>query len=130
MLIRTRRAICSKMRWLGFCTLALLFLTRPSTGQDSLIEGLQNSETDSNRRIYFKHKLEFSLDTGWLPNNIPFIFDPFMGEKWDRTPLDYTLGTYYALAPLALGEYSSSFFYTWQYGPHVQSVLHRHSARA
>lgn len=41
--------------------------------------------------MYFKHKLEFSLDAGWLPNNIPFIFNPLMGEKWAQNPLDYTL---------------------------------------
>jgi Lipid A 3-O-deacylase (PagL) len=84
------------VRRLLFCTLTLLCLPLPSIGQDSKtqpsIEASQNFETaDSNRKIYFRHKLELSLDTGWLPNNIPFIFDPFMGQKWDRTPLDYTL---------------------------------------
>lgn len=48
-------------------------------------------QLDFNRKIYFKHKLEFSLDTGWLPDNIPFIFDPLLGDKWAQTPLDYTL---------------------------------------
>src|SRR5580700_9921410 len=78
------------------CTLTLLCLPLPSIGQDSqtqaLIEASHNFETaDSNRKIYFRHKLELSLDTGWLPNNIPFIFDPFLGQKWDRPPLDYSL---------------------------------------
>src|SRR5579863_4042603 len=84
------------VRCLLFCPLMLLFLALPSIGQGSksqpLIEDSENSETaDSNRQIYFKHKLEVSLDTGWLPKNIPFIFDPFMGQPWAQTPLDYTL---------------------------------------
>jgi lipid A 3-O-deacylase PagL len=80
-----------------FCALALLLcLTWPLIAQDSksqfLVTTLSAPErADSNKKIYFKHKLEVSLDIGWLPNNIPFIFDPFMGEKWDRPPLDYTL---------------------------------------
>ncbi|PYU34245.1 MAG: hypothetical protein DMG31_06565 [Acidobacteria bacterium] len=76
--------------------LACLAQPGPSICQDS--KGQFSDETlpkfeggDFNRKIYFKHKLEFSLDTGWLPNNIPFIFDPFMGEKWARVPMDYTL---------------------------------------
>jgi hypothetical protein len=68
----------------------------PSIGQDSKSqfsdETLTNFEPgDFNRKIYFKHKLEFSLDTGWLPNNIPFLFNPLMGEKWAQNPLDYAL---------------------------------------
>jgi hypothetical protein len=81
-----------------FCTLTFVCLAqpKPSIAQDSKSkfsgETLAKLEPgDFNRKIYFKHKLEFSLDTGWLPNNIPFIFDPFMGEKWARVPLDYTL---------------------------------------
>jgi len=81
-----------------FFTLILACLAQPvpSIGQDSKsqVSGetlLKLEPGDFNREIYFKHKLEFSLDMGWLPNNIPFIFDPFMGEKWARVPMDYTL---------------------------------------
>lgn len=86
------------------CFLALVLLAKPavSVGQDSSAgqdpkdeqpsEVLRNlTPADFNRKIYFKHKLEFSLDTGWLPNNIPFIFDPFIGDKWGTNPVDYTL---------------------------------------
>jgi hypothetical protein len=84
------------VRRLLFYTLTLLALSPPAIGQDSKSqssdEPLQKVELpDFNRTIYFKHKLEVSLDTGWLPNNIPFIFDPFLGQKWDRPPLDYSL---------------------------------------
>src|SRR5690349_5023732 len=35
---------------------------------------------DFNREIYYRNKLEFSLDAGWLPINIPFPFDVFEGD--------------------------------------------------
>lgn len=46
---------------------------------------------DFNEGIYYKNKLEFSLQSGWLPNNIPFVFDFLLGSGYNRTPLDYTL---------------------------------------
>src|SRR6266568_3928862 len=86
------------IRKLICCTVTFVCLALParSIGQDAKsqfsAEPVLGSESaDFNVKIYFKHKLEFSLDTGWLPNNIPFIFDPFMGEKWARVPMDYTL---------------------------------------
>lgn len=99
---RTPRAsICSPYmikRKLIVVSFMLACLARPalSRGQDSINElsdeALLTSESpDFNRKIYFKHKLEFSLDAGWLANNIPFIFDPLMGEAWARVPMNYTL---------------------------------------
>ena len=32
-------------------------------------------KTDFNRNIYYKNKLEFTLERGWLPINIPWPFD-------------------------------------------------------
>jgi hypothetical protein len=46
---------------------------------------------DFNRDVYYKNKLEFSLETGWLPNNIPFVFDFLVGSKYTTWPLHYTL---------------------------------------
>jgi len=46
---------------------------------------------DFNRNIYYRNKLEFSLETGWLPNNIPFVFDFLVGSKYSAWPLHYTL---------------------------------------
>lgn len=46
---------------------------------------------DFNREIYYRNKLEFSLDVGWLPINIPFPFDVFEGDPYDLYPLRYTL---------------------------------------
>jgi len=49
------------------------------------------SPPDFNRNIYYKNKLEFSLDGGWLPINIPFVFDVFLGDGYTMTSLKYTL---------------------------------------
>lgn len=46
---------------------------------------------DFNREIYYRNKLEFSIDAGWLPINVPFPFDVFEGDPYDLYPLRYTL---------------------------------------
>jgi hypothetical protein len=46
---------------------------------------------DFNRGIYYRNKLEFSVDGGWLPINVPFPFDVFEGDPYDLYPLRYTL---------------------------------------
>jgi hypothetical protein len=85
-------------RNLAFFTLMLTCLTCPAVflGQDSKSqssdETLRESKpTDFNRSIYYKNKLEFSLETGWLPINIPFVFDFLLGAGYNQTPLKYTL---------------------------------------
>jgi hypothetical protein len=47
--------------------------------------------SERNSSVYYKNKLEFSLETGWLPNNIPFVFDCFLGDQYTETRLKYTL---------------------------------------
>jgi hypothetical protein len=46
---------------------------------------------DFNKEIYYRNKLEFSLDAGWLPINIPFPLDIFVGDDYNTYPLKYTL---------------------------------------
>lgn len=46
---------------------------------------------DPNRSIFYKNKLEFGLDVGWLPFNIPFPFDFLLGDVYDQSGLNYTL---------------------------------------
>jgi len=41
--------------------------------------------------VYYKNRLEFAVDVGWLPVNIPFVFDVFLGDGYNMTPLRYTL---------------------------------------
>ncbi len=64
--------------------------TQPSS-QDGEIAKLAKRKPDFNREIYYKNKLEFSLETGWLPVNIPFIYDFLVGDTYNMTPLKYTL---------------------------------------
>lgn len=68
----------------------------PSRGQSSTKQPPEEIErasapTDFNRDIYYKNKLEFSLDSGWLPINIPWPFDFFAGSGYNVTGLKYTL---------------------------------------
>jgi hypothetical protein len=86
------------IRNLMLFTLMLACLTLPalSIGQDSKSppsdKFLRDSKSaDFNRNIYYKNKLEFSLETGWLPINIPLPFNFLVGDKYYRNPLDYTL---------------------------------------
>jgi len=65
-------------------------------GEDSKsqppVERLQRAKPpDFNRDIYYRNKLEFSLDAGWLPINIPFPLDVFVGDAYNTYPLKYTL---------------------------------------
>jgi hypothetical protein len=46
---------------------------------------------DFNQNLYYKNKLEFGLDVGYLPINIPFVFDFLLGDGYNMTPLKYTL---------------------------------------
>jgi hypothetical protein len=59
------------------------------SSSDSKLRTVQ--PTDPNRSIYYKNKLEFGLDVGWLPINIPFVFDFLLGDGYNVTGLNYTL---------------------------------------
>jgi Lipid A 3-O-deacylase (PagL) len=62
-----------------------------SKNQPSL-EKLQVSKPAAfNRDVYYRNKLEFSLDGGWLPINVPFPLDIFVGDTYNTYPLKYTL---------------------------------------
>jgi hypothetical protein len=76
--------------------LTSLFLSDPSFADDqknlsSNIPPVNQEPSDFNEQIYYKNKLELSFDMGLLPYNMPFIFNHFMGDEWERVPLDYTL---------------------------------------
>src|SRR5258708_12902390 len=87
-----------KLQNLTLFTVMLTCLIQPaiSIAQDSKSQPSnkteQNSEpADFNRKIYYKNKLEFSLETGWLPINIPWPFDFLLGDQYNKTPLNYPL---------------------------------------
>jgi hypothetical protein len=64
---------------------------RPCTKQERRAAARLRDLADPNRNIYYKNKLEFGLDLGYLPINIPFAFDIFLGDGYNKTPLNYTL---------------------------------------
>ena len=47
--------------------------------------------SDFNQDIYYRNKLEFALDGGYLPINIPFPFNVLEGDPYELYPLRYTL---------------------------------------
>lgn len=57
---------------------------------------LRKSRPDFNREIYYRNKLEFGLDFGFLPINIPFPLDIFVGDNYNTYPLHYTLAPIFA----------------------------------
>ena len=75
--------------------LLLASLSCPAIGQVSKKQRadktLRHSKPDFNRNIYYRNKLEFSYELGWLPYNIPLIFDVFVGSPYTTWPLKYTL---------------------------------------
>jgi hypothetical protein len=69
---------------------------RSSPGERSSVPPLVvrlpvSQPADFNRDIYYRNKLEFSLDGGWLPINVPFPLDVFVGDNYNTYPLKYTL---------------------------------------
>jgi lipid A 3-O-deacylase PagL len=87
-------------RKLWLLTLLLAWLTTPALliGQDlnteppdEALRAPPSRPVDFNKDIYYKNKLEFSLETGALPINIPFVFDVFVGGDYSQRPLHYTL---------------------------------------
>ena len=61
----------------------------PKSSSDTVISA--HDHTGSDRGVYYRNKLEFAFDGGWLPINIPFVFDFLLGDGYNKTPLNYTL---------------------------------------
>ncbi len=47
--------------------------------------------TDFNSDVYYRNKVEFSLESGVLAYDLPFIFDVFVGGDYSINPQSYTL---------------------------------------
>src|SRR5579863_775408 len=67
-----------------------------NTGGDASVQPTDKKMRDAKpadftRDIYYRNKLEFALDVGWLPINIPFPFDVFESDSYTTYPLKYTL---------------------------------------
>src|SRR5438270_25790 len=82
--------LMSALLWLPSLCKGQESATQPAAQPTSEIR-VEPKPTDSNSDIYYKNKLEFSLETGWLPKNIPFVFDFLLGGGYNVTGLQYTL---------------------------------------
>ncbi len=100
-------------RGLKIIALFLACLTQPALlmGQDAetpseaeVLHALKPA--DFNTEIYYRNKLEFSLETGVLPINIPFVFDIFVGDGYTQKPLHYTLVPIFASLRWHMGKLS------------------------
>lgn len=87
-----------RLRKLILCTVAFTCLTQATRliaqdleSQLSDSTAVVSKPSDSNEQVYYRNKLEFSLETGWHPINIPFIYDFAVGGGYNETPLKYTL---------------------------------------
>jgi hypothetical protein len=79
-------------------------LGQDSTGHTSDRSFLVSKSDVLDNSIYYTNKLEFSLETGWLPINIPFVFDCFVGDSYNETPLQYTLAPILASLRWQMGD--------------------------
>ncbi len=95
-----RGRLCSEQskQNLKLMTLLLLCVLQPALGRSQDVKSQSEAKVshspdspDFNTDIYYRNKLEFSLDTGGLPINIPFVFDVFTGGDYSQKPLHYTL---------------------------------------
>ena len=75
--------------------LACLIQTAKCIAQDSPGQLSQDTvrfpKPDFNREIYYKNRIDFSFESGWLPINIPLPFDFVSGDAYNTYPLKYTL---------------------------------------
>jgi Lipid A 3-O-deacylase (PagL) len=75
--------------------LACLIQPAKSIAQDSpdqpSHQAVRSPKPDFNKEIYYKNRIDFSFESGWLPKNIPFAFDFLLGDGYNMTPLKYTL---------------------------------------
>lgn len=62
-----------------------------SSGESSGEALRESKPADFNQDIYYRNKLELSLESGWLPNNVPFVFDFLVKSPYTAWPLHYTL---------------------------------------
>lgn len=63
--------------------------SQPDPNSPSMLE--PSKPQGANQEVYYKNKLELSLEGGWLPINIPFPFDFLLGDNYEFPGLHYTL---------------------------------------
>jgi len=62
-----------------------------NVNNSSAVIAAHHQPPDRNLDIYYRNRTEFSLDVGWHPINVPFIYDFAVGDSYNRPPLNYTI---------------------------------------
>jgi hypothetical protein len=81
----------------------------------SIIVQQKQRMPDSPREIYQRNKLEFSLEGGWLPINVPFMFDFLVGDAYIVEAVHYTMVPVFTSLDWQMGRVSGPLFLrgTW-----------------
>lgn len=63
----------------------------PSSSTIGFVHDVSPKRPDFNQNIFYRNKLEVSVESGYLPANIPFVFNFVTGDTYTAWPLKYTL---------------------------------------
>ena len=63
----------------------------PSSKAAGFVHDVSPERPDFNQNIFYRNKLEVSVESGYLPANIPFVFNFVTGDTYTTWPLKYTL---------------------------------------
>jgi hypothetical protein len=61
------------------------------TGVVHRLQDVARKRPDFNQDIFYRNKVEISVESGYLPANIPFVFNFVTGDTYTTWPLKYTL---------------------------------------
>jgi hypothetical protein len=68
-----------------------LFSSDAGESSDSAVPVQHTLKRDFNSDVYYRNKVEFSLESGVLAYDLPFVFDVFVGGNYSINPQNYTL---------------------------------------
>lgn len=63
----------------------------PANHAPSIQRERKSIPADPNSKIFYKNKLDLSLEGGWLPTNVPFMFDFLVGDAYITEDVKYTM---------------------------------------
>ena len=85
---------------------------RPEGEVDDSVPPLPSAakRADFNSDVYYRNKVEFSLESGVLPINIPFVFDAFVDGDYSLSPQHYTLVPVFPSVRWQMGDVHGPWF--------------------
>lgn len=85
---------CFPARAFGQGPFASIVPDAPDSSESGAVHRVQEiprKRPDFNQNIFYRNKLEVSVESGYLPANIPFVFNFMTGDTYTTWPLKYTL---------------------------------------